>query len=241
MVKNGRYIPYIEKTGPAVAKQQVFENARGEFTMCLDSHVLLYPESVHKLCQYFDANRSTQDLFHGVLTYDDLDHMSSCSTHMKPIWRGEMFGIWSKSKHGVDMDRPPFEIPMHGMGLFACRTSEWLGFNKFWKGFGAEEGYIHMKYRNAGHKVFCLPFLRWWHRFNRIGAVPYVLTMEDKVRNYFHGWIELGENTDSIIEHFKKWQQPQHWQRILAQVRLEIANDRPSTTRRGPTRGKVRE
>ena len=31
--------------------------------------------------------------------------------------------------------------------------------------FGGEEWYIHEKYRQAGAKCLCLPFLRWQHRF----------------------------------------------------------------------------
>ena len=51
----------------------------------------------------------------------------------------------------------------------------------------------------------CLPFLRWVHRFGRPDGVKYPLTLENKLRNYFMGHLELGLDTEPIIEHFKKW------------------------------------
>jgi hypothetical protein len=39
---------------------------------------------------------------------------------------------------------------------------------------------------------FCLPFLRWVHRFARPNGVPYQLQLWDKVRNYVIGHQELG-------------------------------------------------
>jgi hypothetical protein len=49
-------------------------------------------------------------------------------------------------------------IPAQGMGVFACRKNNWLGFNPKFRGFGGEEGYIHEKYRKNGKQVICLPF-----------------------------------------------------------------------------------
>jgi hypothetical protein len=101
-------------------------------------------------------------------------------------------------------DDPPFEIPAQGLGLFTCRKEAWLGFNEHFRGFGGEEWYIHDKFRQAGHRVMCLPFLRWVHRFGRPGGTKYTLSLWNKVRNYVIGHNELGLPLDRLKEHFVK-------------------------------------
>ncbi len=101
-----------------------------------------------------------------------------------------------------DMNHPPFEIPAQGLGLFSSRRETWLGFNPYMLGFGGEEGYIHEKYRQAGRKAMCLPFLRWLHRFGRPGGPKYPLTLEGKVRNYILGFNELKRPLDEVYKHF---------------------------------------
>ena len=88
------------------------------------------------------------------------------------------------------------------MGLFSCRKSSWLGFNKEFRGFGGEEGYIHEKYRKNGKKALCLPFLRWLHRFGRPSGVPYTNDLKDRFRNYMIGFVELGLDTTELKNHF---------------------------------------
>ncbi len=72
-----------------------------------------------------------------------------------------MWGIWGTDPRGLDPEGEPFEIPMQGMGVFSCRQSAWQGFNPLFRGFGGEEGYIHEKFRQAGGRCLCLPWLRW--------------------------------------------------------------------------------
>lgn len=103
-------------------------------------------------------------------------------------------------------DEPPFEIPGMGLGLFSCRKDAWLGFHPAAQFFGGEELYIHGKYRAAGHRAICHPWLRWWHRFGRPcgdGArPPYPLTVWGKVRNYVLEFAELGWDPEPIRKHF---------------------------------------
>jgi hypothetical protein len=80
-----------------------------------------------------------------------------------------------------------------------------LGFNPNFRGFGGEEGYIHLKYKKAGKKTLCLPFLRWIHRFGRPDGVKYPLLMELKVKNYVMGFNEIGLDTIHIYDHFKEF------------------------------------
>jgi hypothetical protein len=134
------------------------------------------------------------------MLYDDL---KGFATHFDLVWRSQMWGIWATDNRGKNPDGEPFEIPAQGLGLFACRKDSWLGFNPHFRGFGGEEGYIHEKYRLAGKKTLCLPFLRWLHRFGRPNGIAYPLTAENKVRNYFIGHLEVGLDTRPIFDHFK--------------------------------------
>ena len=119
-----------------------------------------------------------------------------------------MYGTWGTNVDAYKQGEP-FEIPMQGMGLLAFEKINWPGINTNFKGFGGEEGYIAEKFRRNGGKNLCLPFLKWNHRFNRPNGVKYRLALEDRVWNYFVGWLELTKNPDdemiiSIKEHFKK-------------------------------------
>ena len=103
---------------------------------------------------------------------------------------------------GINSNDEPFEIPAQGLGLFCSSKEHWLGFNPDFRMFGGEECYIHRKYRQAGRKAICLPFLKWVHRFGRVGGPKYPLTMEGKVRNYILGHRELGMDIEPIRKHF---------------------------------------
>ena len=96
----------------------------------------------------------------------------------------------------------PFEVPAQGLGFFASRRSSWLGFNKEFRGFGGEEGYIHEKYRQAGRTTLCLPQVKWNHRFGRPDGVKYPLNRLAKVRNYLIGFAELGLPIEQIHHEF---------------------------------------
>lgn len=199
--RNMRYVPYTEKKSTAV-RNKIFEHAEGKFCMSIDCHVLFEAGTIKKLISYFEKNPETKDLFHGPMLYDVINGHDP-TTHMEPVWRDHMFGTWGYDKRGNDPENPPFEIPMHGLGIFACKTDEWLGFSDDFVGFGGEEGYIHKKFQQQGRKVWCLPFLRWLHRFDRPNGVKYPLLLEDRIKNYFIGHAELGLPYDDIIDHFK--------------------------------------
>jgi hypothetical protein len=133
-----------------------------------------------------------------------------------------MYGTWECDERGIDPEAPPFEIPMQGMGLFACRREAWPGFNRMFRGFGGEEGYIHEKFRQRGGRTLCLPFLRWMHRFNRPFGVPYRNIWEDRIRNYMVGFRELGLATDQMEEHFTTLLGAEPAKAIFATIREEL-------------------
>lgn len=201
----GKYIPFTEKNTTA-NRNLVFENSDSEYTVCTDPHVLMLPGSIRVLIDYFEDDVSNQkNLVQGPLIYDDLKNLS---THFDPVWRDGMYGIWATNKEALEKNEP-FDIPMQGLGVFACKTDNWLGFNKNFRGFGGEEGYIHEKFRQNGSRTICLPSFRWIHRFGRPNGVPYPLKYEDRVWNYFIGWLEIYDDPEhqmiqDIRNHFNE-------------------------------------
>ena len=201
-----KYIPFTDKKSTSV-RNEIFKNASGEYTLCMDSHVMFEPNAITNLLKYYEENPNTKNLIQGPLWYDSLD--SNMSSQFDPVWRANMYGIWGNNKEAMDKGEP-FEIPMMGLGMFSCKTSEWQGFNKNFKGFGGEEGYIHEKFRQAGGKCICLPNLKWIHRFGRPNGVPYPNLLEDRVWNYFVGWLEIYKDPEhkmikEIYDHFKEF------------------------------------
>src|ERR1019366_9366915 len=213
-IPNLRYIPKGDIAGTAVGDRG-FREARSEFVLCVDCHVMVASGALIRLLKYFEADPGTKDLRQGPVIYDDL---KGYSTHFNPEWRAGMYGIWDTEPAGADADLPPFEIPMQGLGLFACRRDAWPGFNPEFRGFGGEEGYIHEKFRRRGGKVLCLPFLRWLHRFNRPLGTSYANRWEDRVRNYLIGFREVGLDTAQVVEHFKAFLGEQCWSTVAERL-----------------------
>lgn len=219
-VEGCRYVANDEIRGTAV-RDFVFREACTDYVMCIDSHVFIEPGAIRRLIDYFDANPDTPDLLQGPMVDDGLKDVS---THFNPVWKQGMFGIWGKDERGFEADGEPFEIPMQGLGLAACRRSAWQGYNLRFRGFGGEEGYIHQKFRNAGGRVLCLPFLRWLHRFARPVGPHYENVWEDRIRNYLIGFEEVGLDTDEVCDHFREYVNPQVVERVLEQVANERCN-----------------
>jgi hypothetical protein len=201
-----RYVLATDEVGTAAAKNRVFTEARGEAVLCCDSHVLFAPGAIARLKRYYQDHPASPDLLQGPLVYDDLQ---SLSTHFDPVWSGQMWGVWATDPRGLDPEGEPFEIPMQGMGVFSCRRAAWVGFNPGFRGFGGEEGYIHEKVRQAGGRCLCLPWLRWGHRFTRPHGAGYPLYIEDKLRNYLIGFIELGLDLAPVLAHFAEHLPPE--------------------------------
>ncbi len=198
-VSGYRYVPFNLFQGTAV-RNVVFHQANADYVLCIDCHVLFAPGSLRKLIDHFDSHPDTPDLLQGPLIYDDLRTLSS---HMEPTWSHGMFGVWSNDPRAANPDGPPFEIHMQGLGAFACRKQAWPGLNPELRGFGGEEGYIQEKFRRAGGRTLCVPFLRWVHRFARPHGVPYQNTWEDRIRNYLIIAQELGQDRSPALQHFR--------------------------------------
>lgn len=196
---NTRYIRSTDIQGTSAPRQKVFEEAKGKWVLCIDSHVLLAPGALGKFREWSLAHPDCLDLLHGPMMYDNI---TALVTHMNPVWRDHMWGIWADVKEEKDLPVEGFEIPMHGLGLFGCRKDAWLGFNPAFRGFGGEEGYIHEKFKQQGRKILCLPFLQWLHRFKDIEAPKFTLDARDRISNYLHGFHELNLPFDDIKKEF---------------------------------------
>lgn len=194
-----RYELFNEVNGTGPARNKIFELANHPFVLVMDSHVMLYPDSIKRLKWWLANNwEDARNLIQGPIV---LSALKNAYTHYDNVWRKGMWGIWPKA---VDPDTltsdEAIEIGMMGCGLFGCRKDSWLGFHKDCRGFAGVEGVIHEKYRMAGRKVLCLPFLRWVHKFGRSGNYP--LYVEDRVKNFLLGFKEIGLDTTPLHEHF---------------------------------------
>ncbi len=198
---NAQYIPFTGFRSTA-ARDLIFRLADADVVCCVDSHVLFAPGAIAALLDYFDAHPDSIDLVQGPLLADDLE--TNVGTHFDPTWGAGMFGQWGTDPR-IDSPAPePFEIPMQGLGVFACRRDVWPGFNPRFRGFGGEEGYIHEKFRQAGGRTVCLPTFGWLHRFDRPTGIPYSPKWHDRIRNYHIGWTEVGWDVEAIDAHFRE-------------------------------------
>lgn len=179
-----RVIPITDRKSSFV-KYDAFQYATGDIVLGLDCHVLLWPGFIERLMAYWNINRESKNMLTGPVVYQRLD---AISTHMDPVWRGHDFGIWANhpAQHGDDL----FEVPMQGMGCFSMLRSTWQDISPNFQGFGAEEWYIAEKVRSWGGRVICHPKLKWVHRFGWPRRT-FPLRVEDKIRNYYVGWLEL--------------------------------------------------
>lgn len=209
-----RYVEYTEKRGTAPAKNEAIRLSKNKWVLCIDSHVIMYPDSVQSLCDYIQRWNPVKQLIHGPIMTDTFNTVYA--THMEPVWRGEMCGIWAKSDEVYK--KPFFSIPSSGGGCFALCKDFFPGFHKDFEGFGGEETYLQRKYQKLGGEVICLSALKWRHRFGRVDGLGYQLTVDEKVRNYVIGWQDLGLPLDDIYKEFvgKKLITESRWKRIVS-------------------------
>jgi hypothetical protein len=213
-----RYVPYGSSQGTAV-RDWIFREANSVYVLVMDSHVLFAPGCLAKLVDFLKAHPDSNDLWQGPMLSDELTHLSA---KFAPVWSAGMYGVWEQDARAADLDGPPFEIEMQGLGVFACRTEAWPGFNPRFNGFGGEEGYIHEKIRRRGGTIFCLPFLRWVHRFNRPLGAPYRPNWKDRIRNYAIACDELGLDRGPMIQHFEQFLGPAQAKPLLDAAWREI-------------------
>ena len=194
-----RYVHHSKNKGPAHAKDSVWEHAKGEYVLLVDSHVLLAPCSVQYIIDAIDSDLIGKDLWTGPLL-NERGHM--IASELLPEWRGQFFGVWH-----TDPELPKIkikEIEGHGSAYTLMKREHYPYFSKHFKGFSAEELYIHQKVRNNGGKCYVHLDLGWVHRFYRSKPITYSLTLNDKFHNYLVASYEMGWSIKQCCEYFAK-------------------------------------
>lgn len=199
-----RYEHYTAVAGTAAAKGRIFDVATGDWVLVVDCHVML-PTMVLDLFLGWIRQQPAdcKDLIQGPLIGDGgLNDI--IGTQMNPGWGSLMYGQWHTDPR-VRESLEPFEIQMHGCGLFACKRDQWPGFHPLLRGFGPEEWHIHQRVRRNGGKVYCLPFLKWCHRFgNPDGTRPPGLAPEERLRGHLITWLDTGNGDQNWFGECKR-------------------------------------
>jgi len=194
---NVRYI-HSKQDGTARPRNLVFQESASDYTLCVDSHVILHPGACEAIHEYIETFPDNKDLLHGPLCYDDTEQV--LATHMEPQWGTDvMLGTW----HTTFQEDKWLEIPAHGMGLFGMRTKDWVGFNDNFRNFGGEEVYTHAKVRQRGGRCVCIKGLKWQHRFTHIRGKGFESPAWRMMANYIIGRVELGLRWDDVLIHFR--------------------------------------
>tara|TARA_Y100001963_G_scaffold159306_1_gene262447 strand:+ start:1279 stop:2409 length:1131 start_codon:yes stop_codon:yes gene_type:complete len=91
-----KVVDFTEVSGTSATRNKIIEEARGNFVLVMDCHVLLCPviDTLDRLFSFMEYNQKTDDLFCGPLIHDDLNNMS---THFNDSWGGQMWGQWGKA------------------------------------------------------------------------------------------------------------------------------------------------
>lgn len=199
-----RYEHFTKVAGTAAAKGRIFDVATGQWVLVVDCHVILPTLTLDLFLGWIlQQPQDCRDLIHGPLIGDGgLDDI--IGTEMRPGWGSLMYGQWHTDPI-VHESLEPFEIQMHGCGLFACRRDQWPGFHPLLRGFGPEEWHLHQRIRRNGGKVFCLPWLKWCHRFgNPDGTKPPGLAPEERLRGHLITWLDTGAGDQEWFNECKR-------------------------------------
>jgi hypothetical protein len=216
------YIPYTDRQSSFV-KYEIAKHAKGKYVIIMDSHVLLTPGAITSLLEYYEKNPDCKNLIQGPMIYNNF---KSYSTHWDTIWRGHMYGTWGTNKEAYERGEP-FIIPMQGMGMFSFEKAAFKGISSLFRGHGGEQGYIAEKFRSWGGENICLPQFKWAHRFGRPLGTIFRVLLEDRVRNYFIGWLDLYGDPNhtkmkETYEHFKNELPDGVCERIMKQTIKEF-------------------
>ena len=223
-----RYIAMPDPVGTAPPRNRAIAESETPWTLVMDSHVDLMDDVLPQLITWCDGNQSP-DLYYGPLLrfklYEDDGTPAINWTHWKPEYGLDgMFGRTAIDARWKDPSGAPFEIPLAGSGLFLTRTASWLKWSPELRHFGVE-GYIARKYRAAGRKLYCLPFLQWVHRFRpKSQTAPYPTDFLSRCRNEIVSHVEFSDPPlDQIRATFldRARVSPTQWAKLLKEFKLK--------------------
>ena len=200
---NAKFVHKPKAMGPAHAKSSVFEEASGDYTLLLDSHVLCLPGSVEYLLNGINSGAIGNDIWSGPLVSEN---GGIIATELLPRWRGEFWGIWD-TDHSI-VEKKAKQIEGMGSAFFCMKTKNFIDnecFPKEFRGFGGEELIMsEINRQKTGGQHWCHDALRWQHRFYKPKPVSYTLTVNDKFKNYVIGFYRCGYDTESVRKYFAK-------------------------------------
>jgi len=208
-VPNAKYIEVTNRKSSWV-KYDAFLHATGDVILGLDCHLLLVPGFFDALLSYFQNDQNKLNMLTGPLVYNDL---KSKAPSLTPCWGKHDFGMWSSMPKEPVLE--PFEIEAQGMGCFSFHKDGWKPIPTTFNGFGAEEWFMAEHTRKGGGKVICHPNMGWMHRFGRPSRT-FPLTLEDKIKNYYIGWLDIYESMD----HPKMVEMTEHWKTQIPESKL---------------------
>lgn len=206
-----RLVPVTDRVSSWV-KYDAILHATGDVVVGMDSHVLLLPGAIKALVAWWQDHAGSRDLLTGPIVYDELQDGSLA---LDPKWNGHDFGTWSP-KAPTPGTGLPLEVPMQGMGFWSVWRTAWPGVPRGMTGFGAEEWCLAERIRQHGGKVISHPGVRWNHRFGWPKRA-FRLTLEDKVRNYYRGWLSVYHRLD----HPRMQEMTAHWETQMPKEKLQ--------------------
>lgn len=89
-----QYIPFTASVGTTQTRETAIQAATAENVLHLDCHVLLQPNSLHRLVDYYDNGLDKGNLLTGPLLYDSF---GDYATHFNLLWRSGMWGVWASA------------------------------------------------------------------------------------------------------------------------------------------------
>ncbi|WP_437194476.1 hypothetical protein [Planctomicrobium sp. SH527] len=241
-------VRYLRVPGPpssCLYKEQVFQQARGTYVLCCDSHVFFELGAIDALLKYFDEHPESSDLIMGPLV-SITGRITATQQHLyvsEPlpppqgamishgaVFRGNQFGAWTIDERGLDPCNPAYEIQQQGTFAFACRRAVWPSFHPQFYGFGGNETYLMEKFRARGNQVLCLPAFRAIHSFFEPEGKPYTPVLIDRIYNYLIGFQELGRQDlyQATVECFQRTN-PNAVQQAIGLLRQPPEGPRPGT------------
>jgi hypothetical protein len=189
-----KYVYHPTPTGASPARRALFDGSMAKWQACLDDHCQFLHGDLARLVAWCRENE-TDDLYHGVMLksrVSDGENLAVHWTHCETRWNPDgLFGVPSRNHVILKDDSRPWPIPMGWSWFFMARPETFLGVHPEARGF-ANEGYLDLKYRLAGRKVWCLPFVRTTHVFKAKGPKPNLWV--DRARNNLLYWRDLPPN-----------------------------------------------
>jgi len=153
-------------------KAMVFDVARGDVVLLLDSHVVIKSGGLRKLLDFYSDNPTFDGLIHGPILTDGGTLMC---THQERSFGGPGIGQWGNYITGVNSSvaNPPGEfgdrvvdVPMSGNWCWATLRKTWPreSLPKGLRGYGGDE-HLDGLFHKLGRRVVILESLTSWHDY----------------------------------------------------------------------------